>query len=126
MTQEGGRPSPAAGGGREGRSEDTVARSEWEAELGRRLRALRIDRRLTQRELADRANVSLGAVRHLEQGSGATTTTLAKVLRVLGHEGWLDALVPPTSAFSPLELLAERRRAARPERSRVRLPGGAT
>jgi transcriptional regulator with XRE-family HTH domain len=102
-----------------------VAKGTWEAELGRRLRALRLDRQLTQQELADRANVSLGAVKHLEQGSGATTTTLAKVLHALGQEGWIDALAPPTAAFSPLELLEQRRGAARRERTRVRHPASA-
>jgi transcriptional regulator with XRE-family HTH domain len=92
----------------------------WEVELGRRLRALRLEQRLTQQELADRANVSLGAVKHLEQATGATTTTLAKVVRALGQEHWIDALAPPTAAFSPLELLEERRRRARRERARVR------
>jgi transcriptional regulator with XRE-family HTH domain len=93
---------------------------EWEAELGRRLRTLRLDRRLTQRELADRANVSIGVVKHLERGSPATTTSLAKVLRALGEERWLEALSPPSAAFSPLALLHEHRQAARPARQRVR------
>jgi transcriptional regulator with XRE-family HTH domain len=92
----------------------------WEQELGRRLRALRTAQQLTQLELADRANVSPGAVRHLEQGSGATTSTLAKVLQALGEERWLDALAPPATTFSPLDLLEQRRRTARPERQRVR------
>ena len=101
-----------------------VARSSWEVELGQRLRALRIENELTQQELADRANISLGALKHLEQGSGSTTTSLAKVLHALGQEGWIDALSPPTTAFSPLDLLEERRRAARRERTRVRHSGG--
>lgn len=95
----------------------------WEAELGRRLRALRLDRTFTQQELADRANVSLGAVKHLEQGAGATTTTLAKVVRALGQEGWVDALAPPAATFSPLKLLEQRRGAARQGRRRVHHPG---
>ena len=98
-----------------------MAGSSWEEDLGQRLRALRVDARLTQRELADRANVSLGALKHLERGSGATTTTLAKVLHALGQESWIAALAPPAPAFSPLELL-EQRRATPPERTRVRHP----
>ena len=97
-----------------------MAKNAWEAELGHRLRAVRVAERLTQQELADRANVSLGAVRHLEQGAGATTTTLAKVLRALGREGWIDALAPPAVSFSPLQLLHERRRGPKTERTRVR------
>ena len=97
-----------------------MADHDWLPELGRRLRALRIDRQLTQQALADRANVSLGVIRHLEQGSPATTASLAKVLSALGEQGWIEALAPPKAAFSPLELLQQRRRAGRPERSRVR------
>ena len=82
--------------------------AELEGAIGRQCRALRIDRALTQAELADRANVSLGALRHLEAGNGATTTTLVKVVRVLGREEWLEALAP-TRPFSPIALLEQQR-----------------
>ena len=65
---------------------------ELEQRLGERLRALRIQRDLTQAELAEVANVSLGALKRLERGRGSTTTTLVSVLRALGQERWLDAL----------------------------------
>ena len=81
---------------------------ELEQKLGDNVRAVRIANRLTQAELADRANISLGAVRHLEGAKGATTTTLVKVLRALNREGWLDALAPPTAPFNPLDLLDAR------------------
>lgn len=101
--------------GRRGRAPEDLERA-----LGRQLRDLRIDRRLTQSELAERANVSLGAVKHLERGSGSTITTLAKVLRALGQERWFDTLVPDEEAFNPLDLL-EARDARRPRRpTRVR------
>lgn len=93
---------------------------EIERELGRRLRELRVRQRLTQTELAERANVSVGALKHLESGAGATTTTLVKVLRALGQEGWIDSLGPTTS-FNPLDLLdprAPRRRVTPPRRVR--------
>ena len=83
---------------------------ELEAALGRNLRSRRINAGLTQVELAERANVSLGALRHLEGGAGANTTTLVKVLRALGATGWIDALAPPAAGFSPLAKLAERQR----------------
>lgn len=94
---------------------------ELEATLGERLRSLRTAHRLTQVELAERANVSLGALKHLENGSGATTATLTKVVRALGQERWIEAL-GPAPAFNPLELLEareqERRRGARRVRAR--------
>jgi transcriptional regulator with XRE-family HTH domain len=87
---------------------------ELEQRLGERLRALRIQRDLTQAELAEAANVSLGALKRLERGMGSTTTTLVSVLRALDQERWLDALGPPPSRFNPLDVLeARNRRAAR-------------
>jgi transcriptional regulator with XRE-family HTH domain len=87
---------------------------ELEQRLGERLRALRIQRDLTQAELAAAANVSLGALKRLERGMGSTTTTLVSVLRALDQERWLDALGPAPSRFNPLDVLqARNRRAAR-------------
>ena len=95
-----------------------------EQTLGRNVRAVRLARRLTQLEVAERANISLGAVKHLESGAGATTTTLVKVLRALGAEPWLDTLAPPApaAAFDPLQLLQQRQQqaAAKKGPSRVR------
>jgi transcriptional regulator with XRE-family HTH domain len=79
-----------------------------EAMLGHQVRNTRLGRELTQAEVAARANVSIGAVRHLESGSGATVATLVKVLRALGEENWLGTLStePDQRAFNPLDLLA--------------------
>ncbi|HEX3333560.1 MAG TPA: helix-turn-helix transcriptional regulator [Acidimicrobiales bacterium] len=79
-----------------------------ERRLGKRLRALRIQRNLTQVELADAANVSLGAIKRLERGLGSTTTTLVSVVRALGQEGWIDTLGPGPAPFNPLEILDAR------------------
>lgn len=88
--------------------------------IGLALRQRRIALGLTQAELADRAEVSLSVIKHLEQGQGANLTSLVKVARMLGAEDWLAALVPaPEPAVSPMQLLREQRRAASPRR-RVR------
>lgn len=95
--------------------------AELEQRLGKRIRALRAARRLTQIELAEQANVSVGALKHLESGVGATITTLVKVLRALGEEQWIDALGPAPEAFNPLRALEARERAAKGARAtRVR------
>ena len=60
---------------------------ELEKVIGGHIRNLRIGQGLTQEEVADRANVSLGALKHLESGAGATIHTLVKVLRALGQRG---------------------------------------
>ncbi|HSZ35498.1 MAG TPA: helix-turn-helix transcriptional regulator [Acidimicrobiales bacterium] len=95
---------------------------ELEERLGERLRALRIRRDLTQVELAEEANVSLGALKRLERGMGSTTTTLVSVLRALDEERWIDALGPGPSRFNPLDVLeARNKRAAKvPGAPRVR------
>lgn len=81
-----------------------------EAVLGHNIRARRTAAGFTQVGLSERANVSLGALRHLESGAGANTTTLVKVLRALDATGWLDALAPPPPRFSPLAELAAQER----------------
>lgn len=94
---------------------------ELEQDLGRRVRAVRLARDLTQQQVADRANVSVGALKHLESGAGATIRTLVRVLRALDQTSWLDALSPPAPTFSPLEALRTQQRqqaeAARPRRA---------
>ena len=50
--------------------------AEWEAELGRQIRALRLRQNLGQRQLADRAGIALNAVKNLEGGKGATLRSL--------------------------------------------------
>lgn len=84
-----------------------------EQTLGRNVRSLRISQSLSQSELAARANVSLGALQHLERGTGSTTATLVKVLRALGTEKWLDTLGPAAIRFNPLDLLAAAKSGAR-------------
>jgi transcriptional regulator with XRE-family HTH domain len=76
-----------------------------EITLGESVRARRIDQRLTQVELAARANVSLGAVKNLENGRGSTTKTLVRVVHVLSQDHWLSALAPSETNFNPLVLL---------------------
>lgn len=78
---------------------------ELEVTLGESVRAQRIEQRLTQLELATRANVSVGAVKNLENGRGSTTTTLVRVVHVLGQDHWLSVLAPSESSFNPLTLL---------------------
>lgn len=81
-----------------------AAIAELEQQVGDQVRAIRRARRLTQREVADLANVSLGAVKNLESGSGVNLSTLVRVLRALGEEAWLGTLPVPRPRFNPLDL----------------------
>lgn len=86
-----------------------------EEQLGINLRARRIAARLTQQELAARANISVGALKHLEQGTGSSLRTLTRVLEVLGAEHWIDQLAPAKEPFNPLALLGSATRAPKPK-----------
>jgi transcriptional regulator with XRE-family HTH domain len=83
--------------------------------LGEHIRKQRILLKMKQRELADRAAVSLSSLGKLEHGQPVTTTTLSRVLQVLGFSDALKTLVPPPPV-SPLEL----QELAGKERLRVR------
>lgn len=86
-----------------------------EAQLGDRLRRLRIRHALTQAELAARANLSVHAIQRLEQGRGQIRSLLL-VLRAAGAEDALQQWLPEPTV-SPLALARRK-----PERQRVRVP----
>ena len=85
------------------------------AELGDRFSRLRLQRNLTQAQLAREAGVSKRTVIRLESGESSQVTNLIRVVRALGLLGNLDAFVPPPLS-SPLAQLRsqmkERRRAS--------------
>ena len=74
---------------------------EMEAELGERLRRLRLLKNLEQKTLAELAGVSVRALRNLESGRGSTVKTLVCVLHALGRQDWLNTLAPVVTVNSP-------------------------
>ncbi|MFH1499865.1 MAG: helix-turn-helix transcriptional regulator [Verrucomicrobiota bacterium] len=72
-------------------------------ELGKRVRHQRIAAEWKQRELADRAAVSLDSVSALENGRPVKTDTLARIFQALGRADALENLLPAPTV-SPLEL----------------------
>jgi|GEM_PF-6618104 len=60
--------------------------------LGENLRRMRINADLTQRELSEKADISLAAIRNAECGRGATMLTLVKMLRHLRRFDCLESL----------------------------------
>lgn len=64
-------------------------------ELGRRLSAQRLNRNLTQRQLADAAAVSINTLRRLEAGDNVSLDTLIRVMDALDLGDRLEALAPP-------------------------------
>ena len=85
-------------------------------ELGRRLARVRLDRNMTQADLAEQAGVSKRTVERLEAGEVAVQLSgLLRILRALHLLDRFDALVPEPLP-SPMELLKmrgkQRRRAS--------------
>ncbi|MCK8058728.1 MULTISPECIES: helix-turn-helix domain-containing protein [unclassified Fusibacter] len=64
------------------------------SEVGKRLKAFRIDYPLSQQELADKAGISRRSITNMENGEDVQLTTLIKVLMALGLDQNLDMLVP--------------------------------
>ncbi|MDB6095219.1 MAG: transcriptional regulator, family [Verrucomicrobia bacterium] len=91
--------------------------AELQAELGQALRALRINRQLTQENLAVKAGVSLRSLANLERNGGATLQTLVRALNAMGAAGTISQLVPQPQ-ISPLAML--RHETGRPQRVRRR------
>ena len=106
-------------------SSPTWTTDDWASELGRAVRLLRVNQRMTQEDLAKSANIALTALRNLEAGRGSSLRSFILVLRVLGQTDWLSALTPEEPSVSPMELLRQREHAKTPaSRVRVRNPRG--
>ncbi|MCW8878111.1 MAG: helix-turn-helix transcriptional regulator [Kangiellaceae bacterium] len=72
-------------------------------ELGHRIEQRRLEKNLTQQEVADEVGLSRISYRKLEVGEGKLVNFIA-VLRVLGQVASLENLIPE-SVFSPMEQL---------------------
>jgi len=93
---------------------DHYTADELQAEIGEQLRAARLRSNLSQADVAKEAGVSIGAVKNLEAGTGATVKTLIRVVRVLGRVQWLLSLQPAIT-ISPMDML----RSSKTERKRA-------
>lgn len=67
---------------------------ELEGELGEQIHAERVRQNISQINLEKTAGVAVTALRRLEQGRGATVTTLVRVIRALGRLDWLASFRP--------------------------------
>ena len=73
-----------------------------EEEIGHRIKALRLRKNITQKELAEATTLSLNAIKALESGR-AKLSTLITVLRELEALEALDSFIPDI-AISPMQL----------------------
>lgn len=92
---------------------------ELEAILGENIRALRLQRNLSQAAFAERAGIGVNTLKSIEGGNGGTVRTLLLVLRAFGKEEWVKSLAP-TVSISPLNMVKNKptRERASPRRSR--------
>ena len=89
---------------------DQVSDSVVLRELGSRLAAARVQRNLTQAQLAEQAGVSKRTLERLESGAVATQmSTFLRMLRVLGMQNRLEMLLPE-QVPSPVEQLKHKGR----------------
>lgn len=90
------------------------------AQLGKELRRMRLERNISQAEVAKRAGLDRTTVVQLEAGRSATSLTLVQVLRAIGRLDVLDAFheVPRPTPYQLVEQQAkyqakQRKRASR-------------
>lgn len=79
--------------------------TEWEETLGEQIKTLRLRHNLSQRELAERGDIALNAVKNIEAGRGGTLTSLMRILRTLEKTDWITTLTPEVS-ISPMQMIA--------------------
>jgi transcriptional regulator with XRE-family HTH domain len=85
-------------------------------EIGLRLQRYRLERNLTQDQLADLAGVGRATLQRLERGESVQTTSLIKLLRTLDLLGALDAAIP-AAVDSPIAALEREQRQRTRQRS---------
>ena len=73
-------------------------------EIGSRLARYRLNRNLTQSEMAEEAGVSRATIARLENGSSTQLSNFIRVLRALDLLERIDVLIPEPQA-SPMEQL---------------------
>jgi transcriptional regulator with XRE-family HTH domain len=90
-------------------------------ELGHRIARLRLERNLSQAQLAEQAGISKRTLERLEAGAAATQLSLfLRVLRQLDLLERLELLLPEPQP-SPLALLEQQQQATRKRASRRRI-----
>lgn len=84
-------------------------------EVGHRLSRCRVEQEVTQAKLAKEAGLSKRTVERIEAGESTQTSSLVRIMRVLGLLESLDAAMPETGP-RPMDLLKlrgkERQRAS--------------
>jgi len=88
--------------------------------IGAAIREHRLRKNITQAMLAERSAISLTAVKHLENGEGATLGSFVQVCRTLNLDWWIDEIEPKDS-ISPIAYADALKKAAGKKRRRARV-----
>lgn len=97
----------------------TRTAEEWEIELGRQVRELRLRLNRTQQNVAREANISVSTLQNLEYGAGSSLKSFVQVARALGRADWLHGFAPPVTV-SPMQMLRDRQSQDATRRLRAR------
>jgi len=83
-------------------------------ELGSRIAQYRLNRNLTQEDLANEAGISLRTLVRIEQGYPAQMTSIVRLLRILRLLMNMEALIPepPVSPVQQLKMEGKKRKRA--------------
>mgnify|MGYP003754856669 FL=1 len=96
-------------------SNDNVAQ-----EIGKRLKTHRINKRFTQKQLAEKAGVSLFTIAQIEKGKPVSISMLIPVLRVLRLLDNMELLIPEPQ-ISPVALLNQKNKHVKRVRSKKKI-----
>lgn len=90
--------------------------SEIEAEIGRRIEAIRLGGNISQSQLASEAGISRRTITRLENGEGISVETLIRIMRALNLADRLEALLPDPNIrpIDRVRLKGKQRQRARP------------
>jgi len=90
------------------------------AELGLRLKAVRLSQSLSQADLAERAGVSVGTVKAIEKTGQSSLASLVRVVQALGLSDQLQALfVLKVQSIAEMEQAQRAKRQRAPRKARV-------
>lgn len=74
------------------------------SEIGKRIRGIRIKKKFTQKDVAERAGISVFTVSQIETGKNSSLASLIAVMRVLRLLENLEDFIS-TPVISPVEML---------------------
>jgi len=92
--------------------------AEIATELGKRVRARRLDQKLTQQGLSERSGVALATLRNFERTGKVSLLSFVRLATALGDEKALEGLLLEQQSFTSLDdVLKEPKRPQRGSRS---------